>query len=308
MALTRNNPSPIEPVRSAANQSWRDRPEHARKAFGGWRPAASLKCDKTSSLAGDLLRSVRSWPVWLRLGLLDFRLGFRRSTLGVGWIFVNLLITILAIGVVYSTLLGQQVKGFLPFLAAGLVVWTYLTSSMVEGSNAFVGSEGYIKQIEMPPYIYVLRFFVSNSLKMLVSLSAYAVVAMIFGVEFRWGMLWSVPGLLVLAFASLLLIAIFAHLNARFRDVAHVASLGLQMLFYVTPVLWPPEMLKGHRLRLLVDLNPLYHLLEVVRQPLLHSRPASPVNYLVTGLLLVGLTFFASFLTWLYHRRLVYLL
>ena len=255
-----------------------------------------------------MLRTFRSWPVWLRLGLLDFRLGFRRSTLGVGWIFANLLITILAIGIVYSTLLEQPVKGFLPFLAAGLVVWTYLTASMVEGSNAFVGSEGYIKQIEMPPYIYVLRFFVSNSLKLLVSLSAYVVVALIFAVEFRPGVLWSVPGLLLLGCASLLLTNIFAHLNARFRDVAHGASIGLQTLFYVTPVLWPPEMLRGHRLQLLVNLNPLYHLLEIVRQPLLHSRPASQANYLAAGLLLVALAFFASFLTWLYHRRLVYLL
>lgn len=256
----------------------------------------------------DVIEAVRSWPIWWRLGLLDIRSGFRRSRLGVGWIFFNFAITILAVGVVYGALLGQPVKNFLPFLASGLVVWLYLTSSIIEGSNAFVASEGYIKQIGIPPYVYVLRFFVSISFKMFASLLAYIIVALILRVEFRWGIIWAVPGVLVMCAVSLLLIAIFAHLNARFRDAAHVAALGLQILFYVTPVLWPPDMLRGRSLGWVVDLNPLYHLLEVVRQPLLHSRPASLVNYQTVGLLLVGLILVASVLTWRFHRRLAYLL
>jgi ABC-type polysaccharide/polyol phosphate export permease len=256
----------------------------------------------------DVIEAARSWPIWWRLGLQDIRSGFRRSTLGVGWIFVNFAVTILAVGVVYGALLGQQVKDFLPFLAAGLVVWLYLTSSIVEGSSAFVASEGYIKQIGITPYVYVLRFFVSISFKMLTSLSAFVVVALLLGVEFRWGVIWAAPGVLLLCAVSLLLIAIFAHLNARFRDAAHIASLGLQILFYVTPVLWPPEMLRARALGWIVDLNPLYHLLEVVRQPLLHSRPASLVNYQAVGLSLIGLTLIASALTWRFHRRLAYLL
>jgi ABC-type polysaccharide/polyol phosphate export permease len=143
---------------------------------------------------------------------------------------------------------------------------------------------------------------------MLTSLAAFAVVALLLGVEFGWGVAWALPGVLLLCAVSLLLISIFAHLNARFRDAAHVASLGLQILFYVTPVLWPPELLRSRSLGWVVDLNPLYHLLEVVRQPLLHSRPAAALNYQAVGLLIVGLTICASALTWRFHRRLAYLL
>jgi lipopolysaccharide transport system permease protein len=67
-------------------------------------------------------------------------------------------------------------------------------------------------------------------------------------------------------------------------------------------------MLRGRSLGWVVDLNPLYHLLEVVRQPLLYSRPAALVNYQAVGLLLVGLTLAASVLTQRFHRRLAYLL
>lgn len=256
----------------------------------------------------DVIGAAKLWPIWWRLGLQDVRSGFRRSTLGVGWIFVNFGITILAVGAVYGALLGQPVKDFLPFLAAGLVVWLYLTSSVVEGSNAFVASEGYIKQIGIPPYVYVLRFFVSISFRMLASLLAYFVVALIFGLKFGWGLVWAVPGLLLACAVSLLLISVFAHLNTRFRDAAHIAGLGLQILFYVTPVLWPPEMLRGRSLGWVVDLNPLYHLMEVVRQPLLHSRPALPVNYQASVIFVAGLALAAALLTKLFHKRLAYLL
>ena len=258
--------------------------------------------------ARDFAGALRAWPIWWRLGIRDVRAGFRRSTLGAGWIFVNFAVTILAVGIVYGALLGQRAQDFLPFLAAGLLVWTYLTSSIAEGSNAFVASEGYIKQIGISPFIYVFRFFVSISFKMFITLLAFVLVALVIGVEFHVGVIWVLPGLVLLCATSFLLITIFAHLNARFRDAGHLASLALQILFFVTPVIWPPELLRGRSLGLIVDLNPAYHLLEIVRQPLLHSHAASLINYQAVGLLLVGLTFIAWLLTWRLHRRLAYLL
>ncbi len=171
----------------------------------------------------------------------DIRMKYQRSTFGFLWIFLNLAIMIIAVGVIDRNLLGQDLKNFLPFLTIGLITWGYLTASVVEGANAFVISEGYIKQIGLPLYIYVFRFFVGTTATMLISLPAYFVVAIIFAVPFHWGILWGFVGLLLLSVLSFLLIAIFSHLNARYRDVAHIASLGLQVIFFVTPVIWPQK-------------------------------------------------------------------
>ena len=267
-----------------------------------------MPADLKSPVVADVIHAAQLWPIWLRLGLQDLRLRFRRSSLGVSWIFVNLALMVLAIGLVYSKLLGQDLAGFVPFLTAGLVVWTYITSSIVEGGNAFVMAEGYIKQIGLPIYIYVFRSFVQISLTMLISLSAYIFVALVYRVPFSWGLGWVVPGLLLLSAVSLLCIVIFAHLNARFRDVGHMAGVGLQITFYVTPVLWPPELLRAGKTGWIVDWNPFYHLLEVVRQPLLQSQPSSAINYLAVGVLLLGLLVVAAGVTARYHRRIVYFL
>jgi len=228
--------------------------------------------------------------------------------LGVGWILVQLVLTILAVGVVYGNLLGQDLRTFLPFLTVGLVVWAFLTAAIVEGGQALVASEGYIKQIGLPIHVYILRFFVSVSVTAAINLAAYALVAAIYRVPLGWGVLWAIPGFALLALTGLFLVTIFAHVNTRFRDATHLAGVALQVLFYVTPVIWPAAMLRDRRLAWIVDANPLYHLLEIIRQPLLSSRPATVENYVVGLAFAAVLGVFAAVIVASYSRRIVYLL
>jgi ABC-type polysaccharide/polyol phosphate export permease len=259
--------------------------------------------------ARDVVRAAGMWRIWARLGVQDVRLKFRRSALGVSWIFVNLTVMVLAIGFIYANLLGQPTREFIPYLTIGLILWNYLTSSIVEGGNAFINSEGYIKQISLPIYLYVFRAFVSIGLTALVALSTFVLVALLYRVPVGPGTLLAVPGFMLMMIASLLLVTIFAHLNTRFRDVAHLASVGMQVLFFVTPVIFPAELLrKGRPLSLVIDLNPMYHLLEVVRRPLLAAGPADWRSYAVAALFIAVLAAVASAVIGFYHRRIVFAL
>ena len=256
----------------------------------------------------DVFRSAGLWRIWVRLGIQDVRLRFRRSVVGVWWIFLNLAVMIIAIGFIYANLLGQDMKEFIPYLTVGLIAWGYLTNSIVDGGNAFVNSEGYIKQISLPIYVYIYRYFVSITLTACISLIAFLFIAIAYGLSFQPGMLWVVPGLLILMTTSLLLIAIFAHLNARFRDAAHLAAVVMQVLFYVTPVIFPADLLRQRKLGVIIDLNPMYHLLEVVRRPLLSGTAADPVSYVAAGLFIALLAGAAAALIGIYQRRIVYAL
>ena len=168
---------------------------------------------ETARTINDILRSAGLWHIWLRLGMQDVRLKFRRSAVGVGWIFVNLAVLVSSIGFIYTNLLGQDTKEFIPYLTIGMILWGYLTSSIVDGGNAFVNSEGYIKQISLPIYVYVFRFFVSISMTTLIAMLAYLIVAIIYAVPLGVGTLLAIPGLLMVMLTSLLLVTIFAHLN-----------------------------------------------------------------------------------------------
>lgn len=257
----------------------------------------------------DVVRSLQLWHIWVRLGLQDVRLKFRRSAVGVGWIFVNLTVLVSSIGFIYANLLGQDTREFIPYLTIGMILWGYLTASIVEGGNAFVHSEGYIRQISLPIYLYILRFFVSISTTTLIAMAAYVVVAILYRVPIGAGTLYAIPGLLLVMAASLFFITIFAHVNARFRDVAHLASVGMQVLFYVTPVIFPARLLRQRAdLAYVVELNPMYHLIEVVRRPLLSNGPAEFHSYVATALFLFVLALAAAVVIGMNQRRIVYAL
>ena len=239
----------------------------------------------------DVIRAAGLWHIWTRLGIQDVRLKFRRSATG----------RLVDLRQPDGSRAGDRVhlrqpartgpaREFIPYLTIGLILWSYLTNSIVEGGNAFVNSEGYIKQISLPIYIYIFRAFVSIGLTALIALSAFVLVAAFYRVPVGPGTLLVVPGFMLMMIASLLLVTIFAHLNTRFRDVAHMASVGMQVLFYVTPVIFPAELLRKRRsLSLVIELNPMYHLLEVVRRPLLAAGPADWHSYAVTALFIVVL-------------------
>ena len=264
---------------------------------------------ETARTVRDVVRSAGLWHIWIRLGLQDVRLKFRRSAVGVGWIFVNLAVLVSAIGFIYANLLGQDTREFIPYLTIGMILWGYFTSSIVDGGNAFVHSEGYIKQISLPIYVYIFRYFVSIGVTTLIAMLAYLIVAVIYQVPLGAGTLFAIPGLLMVMTTSLLLITIFAHLNARFRDVAHLASVGMQVLFYVTPVIFPAELLRRRAdLSFVVNLNPMYHLLEVVRRPLLAGVPADGFSYLAAGSVMVVLAAVAAAVIATNQRRIVYAL
>ncbi len=265
--------------------------------------------ERMQATVRDVFRSARLWHIWTRLGIQDVRLRFRRSAIGASWIFVNLAVLVLAIGFIYANLLQQDPREFIPYLTAGLILWGYLTNSIVEGGNAFVNSEGYIKQISLPIYVYVFRAFVSVGLTTLITLCAFVLVAIMYRVPLAPGTLFAAPGLLMVMTVSLLLITIFAHLNARFRDVAHMVTVGMQVLFYVTPVIFPADLLRHRRnVALVIELNPMYHLIEVVRHPLLTGGPADVQSYAAVGIVLTVLLIGAIAVIAVYQRRIVFAL
>jgi ABC-type polysaccharide/polyol phosphate export permease len=140
-------------------------------------------------------------------------------------------------------------------------------------------------------------------------MGAFVIVAVFYRLPVGPATLLAIPGLLLVMTTSLLLITIFAHLNARFRDVAHMATVGMQVLFYVTPVIFPASLLQHRRdLSLVIELNPLFHLLEVVRQPLLHSVAASWNSYAAVGGIILVLAATAAAVIAGFQRRIVFAL
>lgn len=109
--------------------------------------------------------------------------------------------------------------------------------------------------------------------------------------------LLAIPGLILVVLNGTVATLTIGIVSARFRDIPQVINSVVQILFFITPIFWKPESLKGHAY--ITDFNPLYHLVEVVRAPLLGNVPSAG-NYFAVFLLTlinvaIGGVFFARF-------------
>lgn len=231
----------------------------------------------------DVTAGLSLWPLWTRLGWNDILKRYRRSLLGPFWLTVSMGIMIAVLGVLYANLFRTPIRDFLPFLCVGLLVWNLLSSFLIEGGVLFTSAESFIKQIRLPYSVYVYQSAWSKLIIFGHNCVIYFAVLIYFEIWPGIVALLAVPGLMIVVVNGALMGLAVGLVSARFRDVSQFVNSIVQILFFVTPIMWKPELLKDHTYLLL---NPLYQLLEIVRAPLLGQLPSTG-NYLAVVLITV---------------------
>ncbi len=251
----------------------------------------------------DLKQSIASWRLWTLLGWLEVRQRYARSRLGPFWLTISTGVMIGSIGVVYGTLFGMKMSDYLPYLAVSLVLWTAFSATILEGSTAYISSGHYIRQAATPKLIFMLQVAWRNLVILAHNFLIVVVLLVVFGVK-SWETLPVFIPALFLYMANALWIAMLAGLlSARFRDLPQIVAALLQVAFYVTPIIYRPNALT--RYSFIVEWNPLAHLIELVRAPLVGELPSYTTWSVTIGLAVVG-WLFALAMTGRYLKRIPY--
>jgi lipopolysaccharide transport system permease protein len=216
--------------------------------------------------------------LWFRLGWNDILQRYRRSVLGPFWLTASMAVMVVTLGVVYAELFNQPDDDFLPFFCVALLVWTLIASYLTESGTLFTGSESYIKQIRLPFSVYLYRSSWSKLIIFAHNFVIYIGVLLFFRIWPGAISLLAIPGLMLVVLNGTIASLSIGIVSARFRDIPQLINSIVQILFFLTPTFWKQESLRGHAY--VTDLNPFYHLLEIVRAPLLGHIPSS-TNYLI---------------------------
>lgn len=236
--------------------------------------------------AADLVAGIRRHELWLGFAIFDIRQRFRRSMLGPLWLTLSTGVMVGALSLVFGTLFQQDIGGLMPHLAVGLVFWGLISSVVLEACASFTIAEGYIRSVPMPTSVHVYRMFARNVITWSFNIVIYVFVWLIFLRSASWEYLLFFPGFALLL-ANLVWVAfVAAILSTRYRDIPQVIASVIQVVFFLTPVFWSIESLPSRPA--FVSLNPIYHLLEIVRRPLLGQAPAASSWLIACGLLVVG--------------------
>ncbi len=255
----------------------------------------------TASVAlGDLIGSVRRLPLAMTLALDDIHGKYRRTVLGPLWIVLGQVATIAGFVVVFSVLFNQDPGTYALYLAAGFPIWTLISYFLSDMPTTFIGAKGMIESYELPWLIHVWRRAFGYVLTFLHQIVPFFLVMAFLGVVPRPEMLYVIPALVVLILAGVGLGILLAIFGARYRDLQPAMAMAATFLFFFSPVMWRAEQL--HINQWVVELNPLYYFIKLVRDPLLGVAPSADTwTGATAGALGVFLLGFVGF--WLCRRR-----
>jgi lipopolysaccharide transport system permease protein len=251
----------------------------------------------------DVIDGVALWRLWSRLGWNDILQRYRRSLLGPLWLTASMAIMVLALGVVYARIFKMALQDFMPFLCVGLLIWSIISSVLTEAGTLFTGAESYIKQIRLPYSLYVFRFMWSKTIIFAHNFVIYLGIWLYFELQPGSAVLYAMPGFALIVLNGALASLSVGMASARFRDIPQLIASVVQILFFMTPIMWKPELLGSESV--LMTFNPFYHLVEVVRAPLLGQVPSAE-NYVALGLISVANFLLAAALFVRFRARISY--
>ncbi|MYD50637.1 MAG: hypothetical protein F4W93_04020 [Dehalococcoidia bacterium] len=215
----------------------------------------------------DIVQSFLRTPLWVTMGWYDFELQYRRAFIGPLWEVIIIAVWVAGLGLLFGRLLGHDQGDYLVYMASGVVLWQYVSSTLTTGANVFVANSRQIVSVNNPMFTYVLRNVIEHLAKLSIHSIVFIAVMVLTRTPVEPVVLFAVPGLVVLVFTTLWAVPLLGFIGARFRDFTHLLRAGMRFLFFATPVFWYADGLDDRAY--LANYNPFTHFMEIVRAPLI---------------------------------------
>src|SRR5262245_23211111 len=240
----------------------------------------------------------RIWKLrwfWYSLVENDLRTRYRHSFLGIGWSLARPLGLTVIFCLTIGRLVPTPLEDYAPYALIGLTVWQFITETSNIGCRSFMAGAGYIRQQAVPLAIFPLRMAMGAAFHMSVALVLGVAATWFFkGVGALAPLVALLPSMMLLFVLGWSLATVCGLLHTHFPDTSFILELLLQFTFYLTPIMYTPEVFQRfRRLSWLLDCNPIWSVLELVRRPVLNGQWPPLFNVGVSVLFVSVLTVLA---------------
>lgn len=241
--------------------------------------------EKTKNSEHTFLNTFRQYRSLLReLTRKSIKLKYRDSVLGIFWSFVQPLLNMIVLSVVFSSILGKRgnIVCYPVYLFTGRLLFEFFTTSTKAALMSFRINAPIIKKVYVPKYIYPLSSILSTFVNLAISLLCFVCVWIFFRftgisggeslVLNGYALLFFVPLLLLLIFTTGvgLILAVF---QVYFRDIKYIWDVFCTLLFYAVPIIYSIDTITSKWTRTLIEINPIYHIMELFRQCVYYGKP-----------------------------------
>lgn len=243
------------------------------------------------------------------LTMKNVKLKYRNSWLGILWSFLQPLLNMIVLSVVFSGIFGRKsdyIVCYPVYLFTGRLLFSFFTSSTKQAMTSFRRNTSIIKKVYVPKYMYPLSSIFSNFVTFAISLICLICVWIFFkATGISGGADLHISGYVFLCWVPMLLLLIFSTgvglilsvFNVYFRDIEYIWDVVTQLLFYMVPILYPLEQIKRDWIVAVIKINPLYSMIELFRECVLYGEILSGDLLLQSalfafGTLIIGIIFF----------------
>lgn len=201
--------------------------------------------------------------IWA-LALKELKIRYKRSVLGFLWALLNPMLLMLVLSVVFSTIMQQQTPHYAVFILCVLLPWTFFSQTLAYAAESIVGNGELIKKVRVAKLVFPVAAVVSNMINFLLSLIPLVLIVLIMRhpITLKW--FYLPVALLTLTLFTLGATFFFATVNVYYRDVSHILQIVLQVLFYVTPIIYSLDFFPA-KYRVFFKLNPLQYFMNGFR-------------------------------------------
>jgi len=240
-----------------------------------------------TSLVYDSARRAPRWAeeavqLWKYRGLVhelvirDIKVRYKRSVLGILWTMLAPLLNMVALTLVFSSILKTAIQNYPVYFMTGSIFWAFFSQTTTTAASQTMASNELAKRMFVPRSVFVASAVGGGLINMVLSLVPLILILGVTGFPFHatWAFL-PVSTLIITLFTAGISLLLFT-VTTRFADVREMYAVLVQTWFFLTPIVYEPSIVP-FRYRVILSLNPMYHLIQIFRKPIYDGTLPSPV-------------------------------
>jgi ABC-type polysaccharide/polyol phosphate export permease len=250
------------------------------------------------------LHAVIKWHelLWQMVGR-EVKARYKQSILGYFWVILNPMAQMLVMSFAFSMILHIPTNSaanipYSVFLFVALLPWNLFSNSLSSACSSLVGSSSLITKVYFPRSILVISTIIAKIVDFLFAAIILVIYMIAYHLPVNINILWIIPIFFIQQIFTLGLSLFFAASNLLYRDIQYLLSLILTLWFYLTPVVYPADIVPA-KFKIFFQLNPMAVIINAYRQTLLGNGAPNYFSLLIALavsliVLLLGLSYFKS--------------
>jgi ABC-2 type transport system permease protein len=199
---------------------------------------------------------------------------YKRSALGIAWTMLQPLGMMVIMTIVFSNLF-RSVQGYPSYILSGLIAWTFFSQTTTAAIHQVVWGGTLFRRIYLPHTSFAVSAISTGIVNLVLSLVPLIAIMLVTGRPLHWSLLFVPVAMLLLAAFALGVGLILSAMAVYFPDIVEMYQILLVAWMYLTPIIYPEEILPEVYRFWITNLNPMYHLVQIFRTPIYEgSLPA----------------------------------